>query len=245
MTDDLDARGVSGRNYRGRLGIVGVPATSQSDAAYDAIKTDIVQCVIPPRARLTEAELADRYKLGRASIRVALNRLYQEALVDVLPRYGYVVAGDDELGTRDLYQLQLVLEPTTARLAAGRVDAKQLLDLDARCRDAKTVRTLDDATRFLHANTNFHAAVALASGNALMTRFVRILFERLERQIYASGKAVEIVTNVAHTHEELVELLIEGNDDAAEAVARQQLADNHQIITETMTGRRRSSPKEA
>ncbi|WP_190816100.1 GntR family transcriptional regulator [Saccharopolyspora pogona] len=245
MTDDLDAFGVSGRNYRGRLSIVGVPATSQSDAAYDAIKTDIVQCVIPPRARLTEAELADRYKLGRASIRVALNRLYQEALVDVLPRYGYVVAGDDELGTRDLYQLQLVLEPTTARLAAGRVDAKQLLDLDARCRDAKTVRTLDDATRFLHANTNFHAAIAHASGNALMTRFVRILFERLERQIYASGKAVEIVANVAHTHEELVELLIEGSDDAAEAVARQQLADNHQIITETMTGRRRSSSKEA
>lgn len=240
-----DGLGPRGRNYRGRLSVVGAEATSQADAAYDAIKTDIVQCVIAPHAHLTEAGLAARYHLGRASVRVALNRLYQEALVDVLPRYGYVVAGDDELGTRDLYQVQLVLEPVVAWLAAGRVDAQYLLDLNARCASAKTVRTHEDATRFLQANTIFHEAVAHATGNALMARFVRILFERLERQIYASGKAVEIVRNVAHTHDDLIAVLAEGRHDDAEATARQQVAGNHLIITQTMTGRYWRGPEEA
>ncbi len=223
-------------NYRGRLGIVGATTTSQAEAAYDAIKQDILSCKIKPKERLTETELAERYNLGRASIRVALNRLYQEALIDVLPRYGYVVAGDDELDAQDLYQLQLVLESTSARLAAGRVDAKQLIELDRACAEAKTVNSIEDATRFLHANTNFHVAVATATGNALLARFVRILFERLERQIYASGRAEEVVRHVAHTHEDVIELLIAGRADEVEAAVRRQVSHNHDIIRAVTTG---------
>lgn len=223
-----------GANYRGRLSVLGAQASSQADIAYDRIKTDVLRCAIAPRSRLTEVDLAERYGLGRAAVRVALNRLYQEALVDVIPRFGYVVAGDDELDARDLYQLQLLLEPTVAGLAAGRVDAAQLIDLDSKCRAAHVVHTMEDATVFLNANTNFHAAVAYASGNALMARFVRILFERLERHIYAAPNAIKIVQNVAHTHEELVELLVESRGAEAEVAARLQVAHNHQIIVETL-----------
>lgn len=224
-------------NYRGRLGVVGATATSQAEAAYDAIKQDILTCTIKPKQRLTEADLAERYNLGRASIRVALNRLYQEALIDVLPRYGYVVTGDDELDAQDLYQLQLVLETTSARLAAGRADARQLIELDQACAEAATVNSLDDATRFLHANTNFHVAVATATGNALLARFVRILFERLERHIYASGRAEEVVRRVAHTHEDVIELLVAGRAEDVEEAVRRQVSHNHDIIRAVTTGR--------
>lgn len=224
-------------NYRGRLGVVGAPATSQAEIAYDAIKQDILTCVIKPKQRLTEADLAERYRLGRASIRVALNRLYQEALIDVLPRYGYVVAGDDEMDAQDLYQLQLVLETTSARLAAGRADARQLIELDRACADATNVDSIEDATRFLHANTNFHVAIATATGNALLARFVRILFERLERHIYASGRAEEIVRHVAHTHEDVIELLVEGRAEEVEEAVRRQVGRNYDIIRAVASGR--------
>lgn len=228
-------------NYRGRLQMVGATAMSQAAVAYDAIKQDILSCTIKPGERLTEADLAERYYLGRASIRVALNRLYQEALIDVLPRYGYVVVGDDELDARDLYQLQLVLESASARLAAGRADAKQLLELDRACAEASTVNSLEDATRFLHANTNFHVAVATASGNALLARFVRILFERLERQIYASGRAEEIVRRVAHTHEDVIDVLVAGKAEEAEKLVRRQVGHNHDIIRAVTTDREDAS----
>lgn len=234
-----------GSNYRGRLSAVGEAATSQAEAAYDAIKTAILRCDIPPRSRLTEAELADRFGVGRAAIRVAMNRLYQEALVDVLPRYGYLVAGEDELDARDLYQLQLILESTSAGLAAGRVDAAGIRMLDQRCIDAKEVRSLKDAEAFLQANTQFHAAVAHSTGNALLSRFVRILFERLERQIFSAQNAVDIVGAVAHSHESLVELLIAGRSAEAENAARQQVAHNQQIIMDAMAGRSRASETNA
>jgi len=70
-----------------------------------------------------------------------------------------------------------------------------------------------------------------------MARFVRILFERLERQIYAAPNAIEIVRHVAHTHDDLVELLVEGRGAEAEEEVRAQVAHNHQIIVDAMSGR--------
>ncbi|MGZ6098277.1 MAG: GntR family transcriptional regulator [Myxococcaceae bacterium] len=212
-------------------------ATSEADVAYDLIKQGILSCAIRPQERLTEAGLEKRVKLGRAAVRSALKRLYQEALVDVLPRYGYVVAGMDELHVDDLYELQLVLEPTAARLAAGRVDPGDLRALDLACRDATDLRTEDDATRFLEANTRFHVAIAAASGNALLARFVRILYERQERQMYASGRAAEILRRSAHHHGPLVELLIAGQAEEAESVARSQILHNHKIILAALAER--------
>lgn len=223
--------------YRGRLSAIGALPRSQSEVAYDAIKQDILSCAIEPNKRLTEVELADRYGVGRASVRTALNRLYQEALVDVLPRYGYVVAGQDEIEPKDVYEVQLALEPAVARLAAGRVNRERLLELDRLCSRASAIRSMDDAKRFLHANTNFHAAVAYATGNALMARLVRILFERLERLIYASGRAEEVVRHVAHSHGTLIELLIDGRAADAEKAARDQVGHNHGIILAVVAGK--------
>lgn len=221
--------------------MVGMVVSSQADAAYEAIKQDVLSCTIRPRERLTEAGLASRYDLGRAAVRSALKRLYQEALVDVLPRYGYVVAGTSESEGDDLYELQLVLEPTAARLAAGRIDAEQLRALDAQCRSHSDVRSDAEARRFLEANTRLHVAVASASGNALLARFVRILFERQERQFYASGRAKDVVRKVAHDHGTLVDLLIEGRPEAAEQAARSQVAHNQRIIHDALA-RRRARP---
>ena len=203
---------------------------SQSDMAYRQIKAEILTCALEPSSRVTEAEFVKRYGLGRASIRTALSRLSQEALVEALPRFGYVVAPLSVADARDLFQLQLVLEPAAGRMAAGRVDAQHLIELNDACRNVIHVSDSDDAAAFLRANTNLHAAVAAATGNALMARFVRILYERLQRVLYASGRFDEIVARVAHHHDELVELLIENRGDEAERVVTRQIQHNHQIM---------------
>lgn len=212
---------------------------SQADLAYQLIKRDILTCVIEPSSRMTETELGERYGVGRASVRTALNRLYQEAFVDVLPRYGYLVAPQSLSDAKDLFQLQLVLEPAAGRLAAGRVDAKQLMELDEACRATQNISTSDDAAAFLHANTNFHAAVAAATGNPLMARFVRILFERLERFLYASGFFEEVVRDVRHSHGEIVELLVSGQAEKAEHAIYEQVGSNHQRILDSLAKRGR------
>lgn len=213
--------------------LIGNDNRSQADQAYDVVKSDIIHCTLRPNARLTENELVERYGFGRAAIRVALNRLSEEALVEAIPRFGYIVAGDDEFDRKDLHELQLILEPAAAALAAGRVDATHLLELDERCRSAAaSVESVDDARAYLQANIGFHTAVAHATGNSLLARFVRILFERMQRQVFAGPNAVAIARNAAHTHEDLIRHLVDGNAEAAEQTARDQVERIHRRMIE-------------
>lgn len=204
---------------------------SQGDLAYQLIKRDILTCVLEPSSRITEGEFAERYGLGRASVRTALSRLSQEALVEVLPRYGYIIAPQTIRDARDLFELQRILEPPAHRIAAGRVDAQYIAELDEACeKAAQSITTAEEASAYLHANTQFHVAVAAATGNVLMARFVRILFERLDRFLHSSSHFVEVIQEVAHSHNEVVDHLISGRSEEAAKAIHDSLEKSHKII---------------
>ena len=57
-------------------GILEVPnATLKGNQAYDLLRREIVSCRILPGTRFTEAELMERLELGKATCRIALQRL--------------------------------------------------------------------------------------------------------------------------------------------------------------------------
>src|SRR5688572_14083169 len=108
-----------------------------AEDAYRVIKREIIRCELRPGSQITEAYLAETYGLGRAAIRSALNRLYQNRLVRPLPRKGYLVAPITLKYVHDFFAVWLMLEPAGARLAAGKVDVAQLRAIDAELREIR------------------------------------------------------------------------------------------------------------
>lgn len=200
------------------------------DQAYDRIKSDILSCMIPPRARLTESYLTEHYAFGKASIRSALKQLAREGLIEALPRYGHIVAGYEEIDARNLFQVQLLLEVETARRAAGHVNEQRLRELDQQCANHLVPGGLDEAGAWLRANTAFHTEVANATGNPLLARYVTMLFEGLERLLYSSGRVDEAVALVAHTHSDTIDRLLAGDTAGAVSCVREQVAQVHATL---------------
>src|SRR5688500_20286934 len=64
-----------------------------SDRAYERIRHDIITCAIAPGTEISEAQLVAHYKLGKAPVRMALDRLAHDGLVRAIPRRGYRVTG--------------------------------------------------------------------------------------------------------------------------------------------------------
>jgi DNA-binding GntR family transcriptional regulator len=62
-----------------------------SERAYERVKHDIICCLIPPGTEVSEAQLCEQYKLGKAPVRMALSRLAHDGLVRAIPRRGYMV----------------------------------------------------------------------------------------------------------------------------------------------------------
>ena len=203
---------------------------SLSDQAYEAIRSDILTCVLPPGEAISEATLVGRYKVGKAPVRAALSRLRQEGLVSASPRRSYVVAPITLRDVQELYALRLILEPATARLAAGKVDARRLEKLDAICRKGYTPGDPASTLRFLAANREFHLQVAESGGNQ---RFVRLLAQILDETTRVMNIGLALRNRNAemqHEHHALLDALQRSDGEAAAQIAEQQVAASRDMV---------------
>jgi len=154
-----------------------------SDRAYERIRHDIISCVIAPGTEISEAQLCTHYKLGKAPVRMALNRLAHDGLVRAIPRRGYRVTPVTLKDIHDVFELRLMLEPAAARMAAGKVNAQRLKALDEACRAGYQPGDPRSTARFLEANKAFHVAIARATGNARLADAVERQLDEMTRWV--------------------------------------------------------------
>lgn len=205
---------------------------------------------LAPGDRLPSARaLAEQFAVATPTVREALRRLqatgavelrhgsgvYVSAQLDrlLLPNPNGAVVFGDRL--RQLLDARLVIEPELARRAASRRDPDAVVDLRCRLEDARRHLRDDDAS--LHATTmGFHAAVAAASGNAVLHEVVDSLLAvhgSEQREILA------LFDDRVRDHEEhraILTAIEEADADRAEELMRGHLTDVREVVADRMVG---------
>jgi DNA-binding GntR family transcriptional regulator len=207
---------------------------SQAERAYELIKRAVIRCELEPGSQVTEEELAERFSIGRAAVRPALKRLYQEQLVHAASLRRYVIAPITIKEAQDVFEMRMILEPPAARKAAGKVDAAQLRRLDELCRAHYEAGDRDSAETFLAANTEFHVTVARASGNTLLAETIAMLLDREARLNHLSHMLRDRNADAFHEHSELVDALVAGDGDRAERVMADGIRAARSFVLEAM-----------
>jgi DNA-binding GntR family transcriptional regulator len=195
---------------------------SLAQHAYERLRRDIISCRLKPGQEVTEPQLAERYSLGKTPIREGLGRLAHERLVQAVPRRGYMITPITIGGVKDLLGFRLIVETEAARLAAGRCNVSQLRRLDELCAVGYDPRDSKSVDRFLRANTELHATIALASGNGKLSGVIVQLLDEIERLLYVGLELGGRRIDMSHAHRSLVDALAKGDGAAAaDAVATQ------------------------
>jgi len=194
-----------------------------SDRAYERIRHDIITCAIGPGTEISEAQLCAHYKLGKAPVRMALNRLAHDGLLRAIPRRGYMVAPVTLKDIHDVFELRLMLEPAAARMAAGRVDAQRLRNLDEVCRTGYEPGDAKSTSRFLDANKAFHVEIARAAGNARLADAVEQLLDEMTRLLHLGLALRNRSQEMSREHRALVKALARGDGATAERICREQI----------------------
>lgn len=198
-------------------------ATLKGRQAYDLLRREIVSCRILPGTRFTEAELMERLEIGKASCRIALQRLIQDGFVASMPRHGYRVTPITVKDVEEVFALRLVLEPLAARGAAGRVNRAHLERLEQACRVKLTTDVGNQIDFFLEANRSFHMAIAEAAGNQRLVRTLSGLLDEMTRLVALGFGVQGVRPNIANDHVLLIEYLSAGDGAAAAEVARRHV----------------------
>ncbi|HEX5430384.1 MAG TPA: GntR family transcriptional regulator [Bryobacteraceae bacterium] len=154
----------------------GPQASSQTSRATLALREMIIRGDFRPVERIREIPLAAKLKVSRIPLRLALDRLANEGLLELRPTRGFIVPQFSRADIYDAIELRGSLEGTAARLAAERVrdgkDLEQMRDLTAQMETLIRPRklTLESFTRYIDLNAKFHAALMALSQSRILRR---------------------------------------------------------------------------
>ena len=149
---------------------------SQTARATLALRELILKGRFQPGERMREVPLAAELRVSRIPLRIALERLSHEGLLEVRPTTGFVVA---EFSSEDIFEaivLRGLLEGRAARLAAQRVtEPRQTARLKALSyemialveRRHPTLASLDS---YIDVNAQFHQELLRLSGSRILRR---------------------------------------------------------------------------
>jgi len=195
----------------------------QKAKTYEQILLDVILGVLPPGGLIDERKLALRYEVGLAGVREALARLSLEGLVVRRPRIGTMVAPLDLREIEQAFEVRHLLEGRSAGLAARNADAADHAAILSAFDGAEAAIAAGDFRGLLAMDRAFHRAVAQATHNPMLARYIIALQNIATRfWIYAMERQTpeEQLVDVAR-HRALGEAIASGDPAAAEAAMAQ------------------------
>ncbi len=214
-------------------------APSVTEHAIDKIRERIVSGALGAGDRLPkESELAAELGISRNSLREAVRALSQLRVLEVRQGDGtyvsslepglllestsfisHLLLGETEL---ELYEVRRILEAAAAALAAGRIDAQEKVDL-GQC--LERMRAAQSVEELVEADVAFHALIAQAAGNTVLTSLLASFSTRTMRIRLWHGRAADnALDETREEHRRIYEALIAGDPELARATATAHIA---------------------
>jgi DNA-binding GntR family transcriptional regulator len=138
--------------------------TCMRDRIRDVLVARILDGTYPAGTQLKELTLAREFNVSQTPIREALRELEGSGLVTSERFRGTRVRGADSAEMRESYELRMMLEVRSARLAAP-YSEELLADLEGCMQDMELGVQTNDAERYIGAALRFHRRLVEGSGN--------------------------------------------------------------------------------
>lgn len=217
----------------------------------ELLTAEILTAMPPGTSLPSEAELASRFEVSRVTIREALKILAGKGLVDLgrgrravtrepdgtaFGDFLSAVIQHDPKGVFDLVEVRLSLEVQSVSLAARRISRPGLVAIESALSGMKEAAALlaetdsVDAERSLHHyDVGFHEAIAMASGNRVLTFLFEAMTKPLEKSFFLSRRGRELrgqsMGDVVRAHQLILDHIKAGNVRGAADAMRAHLED--------------------
>lgn len=196
---------------------------SAADAIHDAVSEGILSRLLPAGWRLGEERLATLFSVSRTPVREALMRLESENLVARNRRSGLVVADVSAEQILEVYVIREALDGIAARQAARVHSPVDIAALERINEQMATAATEGAYEHMASLNVDFHNALARASRNQLLQRFIDQVHQavrRFTRTTFSEpGRAIEAIEE----HRAIIDAVKRQDEEAAEAAARRHM----------------------
>lgn len=149
--------------------------SSISASVYERLLNDIITLHFRPGEKLSETQLSENYNVSRAPIRVALQKLQEDGLVEIRPQSGSVVSPVSVRRTVEILDIRLLLEPYALRLAFPNFTQRDIAELGQKLSYGSMMAPLSDERKqyFTDLDTDFHQLICNRSNNSVIPEILQ------------------------------------------------------------------------
>jgi DNA-binding GntR family transcriptional regulator len=191
--------------------------------SYDRLRREIVTGRLQPNERLVEADLMRSLGATRSAVRAALARLAHEGLVEHERNRGAKVRFVGEHEAIEILEARVVLEGLMARKAAENATPAEVASLREMIASMRGLLDAGDLMSMSDANSRLHAMILTIGRHATVERLVSTLNSHLVRFQYRTILLLGRPELSLAEHTAIVEAVVAGDGDAAEAAMRRHL----------------------
>jgi len=210
-----------------------------SEEVYDVLKRGILSKHFAPGERLRLEEIETQLGVSRTPLKVALDRLATEGLVDVKPRRGTFVTKNTPDDTAEAFGVRRVLEVYACELIAermGEADLSQLADVHQRLQRLVEAGGSGGDTFYdcIDLDHQFHEELMKQSGSTRLNDAWRDVNVHVQMARVRSRDAERLFNTSVEEHGRILEALQAGDGDAAKAAMDEHLRRAQRMLLEEM-----------
>jgi GntR family transcriptional regulator, transcriptional repressor for pyruvate dehydrogenase complex len=244
------------------------PARAVVQTATASVAEALAQVILgemsPGDSLPSEGDLAQRFEVSRLTVREAIKMLAGRGLLDVgrgrraiviepsgvaFSDFLFTLIQNDPKGLFDLIELRMSLEVQSATLAARRVTRAGLVALENALQGMRETTAAFNAgvdpegalTRFHQHDVSFHEAIALSSGNRMISYLFEAMAAPLRRAFILSRRGHEArggsLDDTLNAHVVILDAIRDGNPKAAGAAMRAHLEETERDIQMALNAR--------
>lgn len=200
------------------------------EVVFESLREAIIQGILKPGERLMEIQLAEEMGVSRTPVREAIRKLELEGFVVMVPRKGAYVARISLKDIADVFEIRASLEALAAGLAAERITAEELEELERCVVQTSEMAEKESLDNVVQIDTNFHDLIYKASRNQRLTQIISLLREQIQRfrsiSLAHPGRSHEALEE----HKHLVEAIADRNVELAQRLALQHIENAENIL---------------
>ena len=206
-----------------------------SDIATHKLAQSIVTGELAQGQKLNEAELAERFGMGRGPLREALRHLEGMRLVKRTPNAGARVVVLDRKTLSDLYTVREALEGMACRVAAAQMTDEEIAQLAALLDRHETQIAKQGGKVYAQSegDLDFHYQIARGSRNQmLMDMLGSEQYQLLRMCRYRTSRNAQRTQPALSQHRQIVDAIANRDGELAELLMRRHIQGAWRSISE-------------
>ncbi|MEN5300132.1 GntR family transcriptional regulator [Brucella sp. TWI559] len=191
------------------------------DQLYATLRAAIIDNLLSPGTRISEADVAQQYGVSRQPVREAFITLANEGLLEVRPQRGTFVAKISLQAVMDARFVREAVEADIVKLLAQSPDEALVTELRALL--VRQEELIGGSARdFMDADEIFHRTLAEGADKGKAWRVVVEMKAQMDRVRFLSSMHFPVARLIAQ-HREVVDAIAAGDVARAEQFMRQHL----------------------